>query len=148
MRAAADKLVRRGQRIDKAGADGLQVECRALVGDAELLLHEASGARENVVGRGRGDDDQVDVLAVDTGRLDRPFGRLDGQVARRDIGLGPVTRRDAAARDDPLVASLDALLGKLSRQVGVRDAPRRQICLLYTSPSPRDQRGSRMPSSA
>ena len=24
----------------------------------------------------------------------------------------------------------------------------RQICLLYTSPSPRDQRGSRMPSSA
>ena len=26
--------------------------------------------------------------------------------------------------------------------------PRRRICLLYTSPSPRDQRGSRMPSSA
>ena len=25
---------------------------------------------------------------------------------------------------------------------------RRDICLLYTSPSPRDQRGSRMPSSA
>ena len=24
----------------------------------------------------------------------------------------------------------------------------RQLCLLYTSPSPRDQRGSRMPSSA
>ena len=31
----------------------------------------------------------------------------------------------------------------------VRDAPDQdQICLLYTSPSPRDQRGSRMPSSA
>ena len=26
--------------------------------------------------------------------------------------------------------------------------PRPDICLLYTSPSPRDQRGSRMPSSA
>ena len=28
------------------------------------------------------------------------------------------------------------------------DAERDKICLLYTSPSPRDQRGSRMPSSA
>ena len=33
--------------------------------------------------------------------------------------------------------------------VAGRDCPRRyQPCLLYTSPSPRDQRGSRMPSSA
>ena len=31
----------------------------------------------------------------------------------------------------------------------VRDPERRiRVCLLYTSPSPRDQRGSRMPSSA
>ena len=29
-----------------------------------------------------------------------------------------------------------------------RYAPHTQTCLLYTSPSPRDQRGSRMPSSA
>ena len=28
------------------------------------------------------------------------------------------------------------------------DDARSQVCLLYTSPSPRDQRGSRMPSSA
>ena len=28
------------------------------------------------------------------------------------------------------------------------DSPLTQACLLYTSPSPRDQRGSRMPSSA
>ena len=30
----------------------------------------------------------------------------------------------------------------------IRDLKRHWICLLYTSPSPRDQRGSRMPSSA
>ena len=30
----------------------------------------------------------------------------------------------------------------------VRLLPKVQVCLLYTSPSPRDQRGSRMPSSA
>ena len=35
---------------------------------------------------------------------------------------------------------LDGLLGKF--EANVKD------CLLYTSPSPRDQRGSRMPSSA
>ena len=28
------------------------------------------------------------------------------------------------------------------------EGQRRYVCLLYTSPSPRDQRGSRMPSSA
>ena len=35
--------------------------------------------------------------------------------------------------------------GDVSR---LRDILRASICLLYTSPSPRDQRGSRMPSSA
>ena len=42
------------------------------------------------------------------------------------------------------------------RQTGVRNATNEEqlrafmvnVCLLYTSPSPRDQRGSRMPSSA
>ena len=29
-----------------------------------------------------------------------------------------------------------------------RKGPKKTVCLLYTSPSPRDQRGSRMPSSA
>ena len=36
-------------------------------------------------------------------------------------------------------------------EVGVKDKPKCEYtrnCLLYTSPSPRDQRGSRMPSSA
>ena len=33
-------------------------------------------------------------------------------------------------------------------QRGVRRRARAGLCLLYTSPSPRDQRGSRMPSSA
>ena len=31
---------------------------------------------------------------------------------------------------------------------GLLDVTAGQVCLLYTSPSPRDQRGSRMPSSA
>ena len=39
------------------------------------------------------------------------------------------------------------LQGKLDQADSVADALLRD-CLLYTSPSPRDQRGSRMPSSA
>ena len=35
-----------------------------------------------------------------------------------------------------------------AQQIIMSDAARSMVCLLYTSPSPRDQRGSRMPSSA
>ena len=40
---------------------------------------------------------------------------------------------------------LDAMVQVLRDASGL---PHRKVCLLYTSPSPRDQRGSRMPSSA
>ena len=63
------------------------------------------------------------------GLVEIPFdGVLLQQLAQAYIGL-----------EDPAKA-LDAI----DRSLAV-DAP---TCLLYTSPSPRDQRGSRMPSSA
>ena len=37
---------------------------------------------------------------------------------------------------------------KLILKTGLRNIAYPSVCLLYTSPSPRDQRGSRMPSSA
>ena len=45
----------------------------------------------------------------------------------------------------PSFSAMFAMLvaGAMSNVIG-----RKSICLLYTSPSPRDQRGSRMPSSA
>ena len=45
-------------------------------------------------------------------------------------------------------AALRAFTRSDRMNVGVRRAPKFTVCLLYTSPSPRDQRGSRMPSSA
>ena len=42
---------------------------------------------------------------------------------------------------------LGGLVFAISRYAGGEDA-KVKTCLLYTSPSPRDQRGSRMPSSA
>ena len=51
--------------------------------------------------------------------------------------------------DDMLEVHSEAALRQLAGfQIGVLDAPNPCRCLLYTSPSPRDQRGSRMPSSA
>ena len=49
-----------------------------------------------------------------------------------------ITAKDESGNDVKIVAEVQQLLGdNLVR-----------ACLLYTSPSPRDQRGSRMPSSA
>ena len=45
-----------------------------------------------------------------------------------------------------IVNEFSAFYGCHDGEVGLID--RRKTCLLYTSPSPRDQRGSRMPSSA
>ena len=62
------------------------------------------------------------------------------------FGLKPTFGRLSRSGSHPFVGSLDHI-GPLARSTAdlaaVYDA-----CLLYTSPSPRDQRGSRMPSSA
>ena len=50
-------------------------------------------------------------------------------------------------KDHTVVAS-DVLVPKWDKSVLFTPAGMNQFCLLYTSPSPRDQRGSRMPSSA
>ena len=74
--------------------------------------------------------------------------------------------RDAMAGDDPGQARLDKITHLIADSIGTevcsiylfRDEETLELCateglnpescLLYTSPSPRDQRGSRMPSSA
>ena len=47
-----------------------------------------------------------------------------------------------------LVVALGAMLGKILADTGVTESISNYICLLYTSPSPRDVEESRMPSSA
>ena len=66
-------------------------------------------------------------------------------VVAEDAPLENVLRRLSAIGQD-MVVVVDAN----HRPVGVisEHDPMRYACLLYTSPSPRDQRGSRMPSSA
>ena len=63
-----------------------------------------------------------------------PFQPCCGDAVCAKVGL----IRECRARGD---ASLVAAAAAAERELAER-------CLLYTSPSPRDQRGSRMPSSA
>ena len=69
----------------------------------------------------------------------------------------PITAQAQFSRNGnaPIEADADDIVNSagvtvLSGQVDVRQGDTRILsdCLLYTSPSPRDQRGSRMPSSA
>ena len=72
--------------------------------------------------------------------------------------IGPVAFRDLLRLYKNAEAALDAvpsLARKKSVQIPSKDIIEAELnrfedmgCLLYTSPSPRDQRGSRMPSSA
>ena len=58
-----------------------------------------------------------------------------------------VTKADGTTE---VIEAENVILASGSRPIDIPPAPVDQnvICLLYTSPSPRDQRGSRMPSSA
>ena len=63
---------------------------------------------------------------------------------------GPLPKRInvlATTREKEYPGAQKYIKGELSREV-LLVAEENKNCLLYTSPSPRDQRGSRMPSSA
>ena len=64
--------------------------------------------------------------------------------------LGELTFNDSGASSSPAQESRVAVSGDLviDVQKGFELSQQSRLCLLYTSPSPRDQRGSRMPSSA
>ena len=56
----------------------------------------------------------------------------------------PVTIKIDHAKD----ASSFSAIKRMYQELGVEDLEQSRICLLYTSPSPRDRQKSRMPSSA
>ena len=94
---------------------------------------------------------KADVLGEQFATLARHTNRTYCSVAKqaaKQAGAHELTSRCAAA--DTREAALNAFAEATRREGALFD---RQLaspsaCLLYTSPSPRDQRGSRMPSSA
>ena len=88
------------------------------------------------------------VYVISTTERADQQGGLD--VARLDReAIADLLRVRPEATVDGVAATL-ANLSTRFQEMWVRDEPVVYIgfCLLYTSPSPRDQRGSRMPSSA
>ena len=98
--------------------------------DSTLLV---SGAQHGLTIAAMALFEPGDVVAVDA--LTYPGFKLAAEFSRLELAPVPAT---------PDGMDLDAL-ADLCRRRRVRAV---YTCLLYTSPSPRDQRGSRMPSSA
>ena len=81
--------------------------------------------------------------------------KVSGLTAKRPLAAGFAMSANAQSED---TSHLDAFLAAAHRRkypakstliyAGDKSDSIYYICLLYTSPSPRDQRGSRMPSSA
>ena len=79
-------------------------------------------------------------------------------VGARAAGVAPAETLSSAVPADKKnpIDAVEATYGRVKRRwrdymkpkPKPADAPAEKSCLLYTSPSPRDQRGSRMPSSA
>ena len=130
-----------------------------LLGGVEPGAPDALGGAATV--QVRGDAAQVErvVGPQDHAEVDVPGGGDNALVqhvadlvregilhAREQLAVRAVT---GLCGDAAVPAGAFEGLVRTLGEVGLgRLAARRQGCLLYTSPSPRDQRGSRMPSSA
>ena len=106
-----DKTVGGRQRVDEAAAHRLHVERRAAL-HAELRLQQAGGAGKDEVRRRGRDDDEVDVLGLQAGGVERAAAGLEREVARSLRLLGDVALRDAGALADPLVAGVEPRAAK------------------------------------
>ena len=73
-----------------------------------------------------------------------PLNNSDRAAMLAKVGVANI---DALFEDVPKAARLKNLIDLPTHQ-SEQAVDRYMTCLLYTSPSPRDQRGSRMPSSA
>src|SRR5690606_2048067 len=70
---------------------------------------QAGGGREDEIGRGRADDDQLDLGGFDTRGFQRAHGGMEGQVPGGLALGGDVALADAGARRDPFVGRVDEL---------------------------------------
>ncbi|KAI1697474.1 hypothetical protein Ddc_19695 [Ditylenchus destructor] len=90
--------------------------------DAELVLQQTGGGREDHVRRGRGDDDQIDLVGADAGGLQRGQRCGQRQIAGRDVRRGEMAGVDAGALHDPVVRGLDPVTGEALGQILIGDA--------------------------
>ena len=86
----------------------------------------------------------TDIFIVSGART--AIGTFGGSLASfRPADLGTIVIKEAIARAGLTPDKIENVVIGTVVPTQPKDA---YVCLLYTSPSPRDQRGSRMPSSA
>ena len=83
----------------------------------------------------------VGVVACHRGEKDTPLAVRWDSAPRSVIAAAAALCGDAGASDDAAQSAARVLASKIV-------SSQNELCLLYTSPSPRDKRQSRMPSSA
>eukprot|EP00829_Urostomides_striatus_P001251 TRINITY_DN1144_c0_g1_i2.p4 TRINITY_DN1144_c0_g1~~TRINITY_DN1144_c0_g1_i2.p4 ORF type:complete len:116 (+),score=84.74 TRINITY_DN1144_c0_g1_i2:48-350(+) len=71
--------------------------------------------------------------------------KTEDKKKEEDKGKGTATENKDGKKDEKKTEKAEEKPGEAK---GEKKQKHPQLCLLYTSPSPRDQRGSRMPSSA
>ena len=102
-------------------------------------------------------DQQLEIVrrGYDPHQVQRLVGSLAGELkalASENAGLreqlAAAEARPAEPPSHSLTAGDDATAARSRETADVLDAARLNVCLLYTSPSPRDRTRARMPSSA
>lgn len=89
---------------------------------AETLLQKTGGAREELVRRGRGDDNQIDVGRLETGRIERSAGGRLGEIAT-GLPIGDqMALLDSGALEDPGRRGVDDRF-----EIGIRQRPGRKV---------------------
>ena len=114
--------------------------------EREFLEQRNAENRDKAVADGQAVDGS-DVIII---RKAGDTGQLYGSVSARDIAeslTGKGVKRNMIVLEQPIKAlGIHTVKVRLHPEVSVDISV--NVCLLYTSPSPRDQRGYRMPSSA
>ena len=119
--ADPDERIGHRQRVHESGAPLLEVQHRG-GGEAELRRHDGPGVGVGVLGNRRRNDDEVDVVDLEPGVLERHLGRLAPEVGGRELGVDlPV---DALIEDLPDVRGLVRRHREpLQEPVGARQHP-------------------------
>ena len=149
----AEPIPEQVQSLEQADLDAPRelILIDAGVENAELLLTEILESKPNSALEIRMIDANSDgieqisaILAESDSQYDAIHIISHGSEGEVQLGNSSLTADNLAEYADELAGWADALTGDADLLFYGCDL----ACLLYTSPSPRDQRGSRMPSSA
>ena len=112
--------------------------------DNNKITISAEGIKNGGMKSFKQDDDSIILITRDGDE----FNAFDGKCTHAGADLGEGLRCGNRVICPWHHGTFDSTDGSLIEPVAMKGLTRYSVCLLYTSPSPRDKRQSRMPSSA